>query len=66
MHRARITLAQITCSLSGHARGAREYRGGTWADDGLYTIFVHFEAFVHKSIILLLPRPPTLPTLLQY
>jgi len=33
----------------------------------LYKIFIHVKAFVHESIILLLPpHPPTMPTLLQY
>jgi len=32
----------------------------------LYKIFVHSKAFLHKSTILVLPRPPALPTRLQY
>ena len=33
---------------------------------GLYKIFVNVEAAVHKSTILSFPRPPALPTLVQY
>ena len=32
---------------------------------GLYKIFVHFNAFVNEPIIILLPLPPVMPTLLQ-
>jgi len=32
---------------------------------GLHKIFVHVHAFVNKSIILLLPPPPVMPTQLQ-
>ena len=33
---------------------------------GLYKIFVHFKAFVHESVILVLTPPPVMSTLLQY
>ena len=33
---------------------------------GLYKIFFYLKAFVYESIILLLPSPPAMPTLLQY
>jgi len=45
----------------GRGRG----EGGTGMGFGLYKIFIHFNAFVNKPNIDLLPLPPVRPTPLQ-
>ena len=51
----------------GLARMPRSWRRctkGTWPF-GLYKMFVHFKAFVHGSVILVLTPPPAMSTLLH-